>query len=73
MIKDTIPPPLSKPSNKSRQGLFVTPEMREKRSKRKSEDEGKRKRVCPEGSPPAAVEDALALVPLVIIAPLEGA
>lgn len=68
MIIDTIPPPLSKPSNKSRKGFHAAPEMKEekghfdkqeseerkeKRSKMKNEDEGQRKQAHPEDSPPS--------------------
>lgn len=82
MLTQTIPYPLSRPSDE--RGMVIAPEVGEKRKKRKNEGEGGKKRAHPEGSTPSlppqrkamlATEEGhnLALIPLATIAPSEGA
>lgn len=82
LITDTNPITLSKSIEKSMQSFLAAPRIkqkkgwskkrvsREKRSKRKSDDKGKRKKASLEGSPPSsppqkralmAIEDSIAL------------
>lgn len=69
MITDTIHIPLLKPTKKTRHGFLATSKMEEKKgrfveegseewrekiSKRRSDDEGRRKQAHSEGSPPSS-------------------